>query len=79
MLARKVLSSSQWCHMDGCPSLLDSVHWQERNNQCFEDSKRIVVDLKLFFFRTLSNWMSIVGSHSIFSIYDLMDVCQLCT
>ena len=29
--------------------------WQERNNRCFEDSEMIVADLKLFFFRTLSD------------------------
>ena len=26
--------------------------WRERNNRCFEDSERSVLDLKLFFFRT---------------------------
>ena len=37
--------------------------WQERNNRCFEDSERTIADLKLFFFKTLSDWMSIIGSH----------------
>ena len=53
--------------------------WSERNNQCFEDSERTVADLKLLFFRMLTDWMSIVTSYSIFSIHDLMDVCNLCT
>ena len=52
--------------------------WQERNNWCFEDYERTIGDLKLFFFKTLSDWMSIIGSHSNFSVYDLMDVCNLC-
>ena len=39
--------------------------WREKNNRCFEDYERTVVDLKLFFCRTLSNWMSIIGSYSI--------------
>ena len=52
--------------------------WWERNNQCFEDSERTIANLKLFFFKTLSDWMSIVGSHFIFSVYDLMDTCNLC-
>ena len=47
--------------------------WRERNNWCFEDSKGTIADLKLFFFKTLSDWMSIIGSHSIFWVYDLMD------
>ena len=48
------------------------------NNQCFEDSERAIADLKLLFFKTLLDWMSIIGSHSIFSVYDLMDTCNLC-
>ena len=51
--------------------------WQERNNRCFEDSKRTIANLKLFIFKTLSDWMSLIGSHSIFSVYDLMDACNL--
>ena len=30
------------------------------------------------FFKTLSDWMSIIGSHYIFLVYDLMDACNLC-
>ena len=52
--------------------------WRERNNWCFADFKRTIANLKLFFFKTLSDWMSIIGSHSISSIYDLMDACNLC-
>ena len=52
--------------------------WRERNNRCFEDSERNIAGLKLFFFITQSDWMSIIGSHSIFSVYDLMDACNLC-
>ena len=52
--------------------------WWERNNRCFEDSERTIAGLKLFFFKTLSDWMSIIGSHSISLIYDLMDACSLC-
>ena len=53
--------------------------WQERNNRCFEDFEMSIADLKQFFFKTLSDWMSIIGSHSIFSVYDLMNACNLCT
>ena len=52
--------------------------WRERNNWCFEDSERTIADLKLFFFKTLLDWMSIIGSHSIFLVYYLMDACNLC-
>ena len=52
--------------------------WRERNNWCFADFKRTIANLKLFFFKTLSDWMSIIGSHSISSISDLMDACNLC-
>ena len=37
-----------------------------------------ITDLKLFFFKTLSDWMSIIESHSISSVYDLIDACNLC-
>ena len=52
--------------------------WRERNNRCFEDSEGTIADLKLFFFKTLSDWMSIIRSHSIFLVYDLMNACNLC-
>ena len=52
--------------------------WREKNNRCFKDSERILVDLKLLFFKTLSEWVFIIGSRSIFSVYDLMDACTLC-
>ena len=71
------------CHCNGViwmvvPHRLMWCIWQERNNQCFEEYERIVADLKLFFFKTLSDWMPIIGSLSISSIYDLMDACNLC-
>ena len=37
-----------------------------------------VPNLKLLFFKMLSDWMLVVGSHSIFSVLDLMDACNLC-
>ena len=44
----------------------------------FEDFETTVISLKFLFFKTLLDWMSIVESHSISSIYDLMDACNLC-
>ena len=38
----------------------------------------LIPDLKLFFFKTLLDWLSVIGSHSIFSVFSLMDVCNLC-
>ena len=52
--------------------------WRERNNRFFEDSERTIADLKLFFFKALSDWMFIIGIHSISLVYDLMDACNLC-
>ena len=59
-------------------SLMQCI-WQEQKNQCFEDSERKIMNLNLLFFKTLLDWMSIVESHSISSIYDLMDACNLCS
>lgn len=51
--------------------------WLERNNRSFEDSKRTLAYLKLFFFKTLPDWMSIIGSLSISLVHDLMDASNL--
>ena len=40
---------------------------------------KYVIDLKLLFFKTLLDWMSSVESHTISSIYDLMDAFNLCS
>ena len=40
---------------------------------------KYVIDLKLLFFKTLWDWMSRVESHTISSIYDLMDAFNLCS
>ena len=60
------------------PHFLMLCIWQERNNQCIEDSERTIADLKFFFFKTLSDCMSIIGSHSIFWVHVLMNACNLC-
>ena len=59
--------------MDGYPPLLDVVSFRERNNRCFEETKRTMPELKHFFFRTLLNWISILCSHSLCLIIDLID------
>ena len=52
--------------------------WQRGITDVFKTLKKTIADLKLFFFITLSDWMSIIGSHSIFSVYYLMDAYNLC-
>ena len=59
------------------PRCLMRCIWWERNSQYFEDSER-TTDLKLFFFKTLSDWKSIIGSLSISSVYYLIYACNLC-
>ena len=49
--------------------------WKERNNRCFEDSERVIPDIKLLFFRTLLEWFSVWRNHS-FSLLDLLDFCN---
>ena len=36
--------------------------WRERNDQCFEDSEWYLPDLKLFIFKTMLDWMSVVNA-----------------
>ena len=38
--------------------------WQERNNRHFEDLERSVSDLKLFFLKTLLDWVVVLGFRS---------------
>ena len=44
--------------------------WRERNNSCFEDSKRSISDLKLFFFRIFLDWLFALRNQSFSSIFD---------
>ena len=36
--------------------------WRERNDQCFEDFEWYLPDLKLFIFKTVLDWMSVVSA-----------------
>ena len=44
--------------MDNHSPFSHVVSWRERNSRCFEDNERSISDLKLFFFRTLVDWLS---------------------
>ena len=43
---------------------------------CFEDNERFIPDLKLFFFRTLMDWLAALGNQSFFSFLDFLDSCN---
>ena len=53
--------------------------WRERNNRHFEDLERSVSDLKLFFLKTLLDWVTMLGFRSFSPVHDFMDFCTLCT
>ena len=53
--------------------------WRERNNRRFEDLERSVLDLKLFFLKTLLDWVIVLGFRSFSSVRGFMDFCTLCT
>ena len=38
--------------------------WEERNIRCFENNESSILDLKLFFFRTLLYWLSSLRNQS---------------
>ena len=44
--------------MVDCSPLLIVVSLEERNSKCFEDKERSILELKLFFFRTLMDWLA---------------------
>ena len=51
--------------------------WRERNSRCFEDIERFILDLKLFFFRTLLDWLVAMQNQSFPSFIDFLDSCNL--
>ena len=69
VLARQLWSSSKclmWCL------------WRERNSRCFEDIERSIPDFKLFFFRTLIDWLFALQKQSFPSFIDFLDSCNFC-
>ena len=50
--------------------------WKERNSKCFEDIERSIPDLKLFFFRTLLDWLSVLQNQSFSSLFIFLDSCN---
>ena len=53
--------------------------WSERNSWCFEDKERSISDFKLFFFRTLMNWLATLQNQSFLSFLDFLDSCNFCS
>ena len=53
--------------------------WRERNSWCFEDKERSISDLKLFFFRTLMDWLAALQNQSFLSFLDFLDSCNFCS
>ena len=49
------------------------------NNRHFEDLERSVANLKLFFLKTLLDWVTVFGFCSFSSVHGFMDFCSLCT
>ena len=43
------------------------------------DNERSMSDLKLFFFRTLLDWLSTLQNQSLSSFLDSLNLCNLCT
>ena len=50
--------------------------WRERNSRCFEDNEISIPKLKLFFFKTLLDWLSILQNQSFSSFLDFLDPCN---
>ena len=78
LLARKVWEALEFYHLD-VPHCLMWCIWRERNNRHFEDLERSVSNLKLFFLKTLLDWVTVLGFHSFSLVHGFMDFCTLCT
>ena len=88
---RKHIWILDWCYMCKCNGesidgyiWMATLHcmmwclWRERNNWCFEDIEGTMTELKLCFFRTMLDWMSILRSQSLCSVSDLIDWHNFC-
>ena len=53
--------------------------WRERNNRCFENKERFMSDLKLFFFRTLMDWLAALRNQSFSSFLVFLNSCNFCS
>ena len=60
------------------PNCLMCCIRREKNIRSFEDTESSMLDLKLFLFRTLLDWLSAMRNLSLFSIVDLLDLCNFC-
>ena len=54
------------------PLCLMCLLWRERNSRAFEDLESHFVELKMLL-RTLFHWMAALSSHSLHSVFDLID------
>ena len=50
--------------------------WRECNARTFEDYELNVVELKLQFYRSLLDWMSVIGLFRLSNMLDLIDSCS---
>ena len=72
------------CHWNGyiwlmAPHCLSWCLRRERNSRCFEDNERSISDLKLFFFRTLMDWLAALWNQSFLSFLNFLDACNFCS
>ena len=58
------------------PPLLDVVHLEGKESRSFEGTESYIPDLKLFFLKTLLDWLSAKRNPSLFSGVDLLDLCN---
>ena len=47
--------------------------WRERNSRCFENNERFIPNLKLFFLRTLLDWLATLQNQSFSFFPDFLD------
>ena len=72
------------CHRNGhiwliVPHCLMWCLWRERNSRYFEDNELSIPDLKLFFFKTLLDWLATLRNQSFSSFLDFLDSCDFCS
>ena len=61
------------CYLECYSVVFNVVTWRERNCRAFEDLERHSVELKMLLLQTLFHWMAALSSHSLHSVFDLID------
>ena len=75
-LASSIWASPEYCYLESRSSLFD-VHLAGKKCSKLEHYEQTIHVLKLFLFKALFDWVLALGSFSVCSVLDMIDICDL--